>query len=272
MLTLLRLAGMPGARRGAHAPRSAGDDRRRGDVREPGAAGAVRRRDRRRRGRGADSAAAARRSSRRPTATTCCGGSPPSAASTCRRSTTCSYADDGTIAAFVPRAGTGAPPVVQEGRAQDDRGRRSAGDDDLHARHRVRLALPGRGRARLRQPVPLLLGGLQLPAGARVSRRSASCELAEARAAALEPRRASCRSRCAITRRSRRSSRGWSTMGYSISPASLRLDDLTPTILRLLRAERRADDHDRPGSRLRSPAPRHQQDGDQRRDPRRRRS
>ena len=49
-----------------------------------------------------------------PIATTCCAGWRLSAASTFRRSTTCSYSGDGTIAAFVPRAGTGAPPVVKK--------------------------------------------------------------------------------------------------------------------------------------------------------------
>ena len=44
VLTLLRLAGIPPRADRAHAPRSAGDDRRRRDVREPGAAGAVCRR------------------------------------------------------------------------------------------------------------------------------------------------------------------------------------------------------------------------------------
>ena len=57
-------------------------------------------------------------------------------------------------------------------------------------------------------------------------------------------------------------------MGYSISPASLRLDDLTEPIVGVLRAERRAVDHDRARDRVGSPAPRDQQDGDQRRDPR----
>ena len=44
VLTLLRLAGIPARADGAHASPSAGPDRRRGDVREPGAAGAVCRR------------------------------------------------------------------------------------------------------------------------------------------------------------------------------------------------------------------------------------
>ena len=51
-------------------------------------------------------------------------------------------------------------------------------------------------------------------------------------AAALRTASVSCRSRCATTPTSRRSSRGLLGMGYSISPASLRLDDLTPTIVR----------------------------------------
>ena len=79
------------------------------------------------------------------------------------------YADDGTIAAFVPKAGHRRAAGREEGGAQDHRGGRSAGDDHLHAGDGVRLALPRGSGARLRQPVPLLLGRLQLPAGARVS-------------------------------------------------------------------------------------------------------
>ena len=60
-------------------------------------------------------------------------------------------------------------------------------------------------------------------------------------------------------------------MGYSISPASLRLDDLTPTIVSLLQGERRAHADDRAGNRIRPAAPRHQQDHHQRRDSRPRR-
>jgi len=37
-------------------------------------------------------------------------------------------------------------------------------------------------------------------------------------------------------------------MGYSISPASLRLDDLTEPIVRMLRESVRAFDHDRAGN------------------------
>ena len=67
-------------------------------------------------------------------------------------------------------------------RVQDDRRARSAGDEHLHARHRVRIALPRRSRPRLREPVPLLLGRLQLPAGPPVSRPTGSCSSPKRRA------------------------------------------------------------------------------------------
>ena len=98
---------------------------------------------------------------------------------------------------------------------------------------------------------------LELAAQARRARRAAP---------------ASCRSRSAITRTSSASSTACSSMGYSISPASLRLDDLTEPIVRRAARERRAVDHHRAGDRLRSAAPRDQQDGHQRRDPRPRRA
>ena len=123
------------------------------------------------------------------------------------------YDADGTIARFVPREGTGAPPVVKKAALKTHRRRRSAVDDDLHARHRVRLALPRRSRARLREPVPLLLGRLQLPAGPRVSRRSAS-SISRRRRARTRRAPAWCRSRSAITLRSSTScaaSRTWAT-------------------------------------------------------------
>ena len=137
--------------------------------------------------------------------------------------------------AFVPREGTGAPPVVQEGGAEDDRGRRSAGDDDLHARYRVRFALPRRSRPRLREPVPLLLGRLQLPARPRVS-EGPHPRAGRAGAKPYSNRAGLVSIALCDHPRHRgdpdaRSSR-WATR---ISPASLRLDDLTPTILRLLR-------------------------------------
>ena len=47
-----------------------------------------------------------------------------------------------------------------QGRREDDRRARSAGNVDLHAGYRIRIAIPHRSRSRLRQPVPLLLGRL----------------------------------------------------------------------------------------------------------------
>ena len=169
VVTMLRLAGLAPRAADRDRARSARRDRRRRDVREPRAAGAVRRRDRR--GRRGDAhprpvAGVPQRPTRprRPAA-------PPgarAAASTSRRSTTSATPTTARSPAFEPKPGTGAPPVVKKAAVKSDGPARSAGDVDLHARHRVRLAVPDRSRARLRQPVPLLLGGLQLPAGARV--------------------------------------------------------------------------------------------------------
>ena len=71
----------------------------------------------------------------------------------------------------------------------------------LHARHRVRLAPARRGRARVREPVPLLLGRLQLPARARVPGRPHPGDRRRPRGR-TRTGSASCRSRSAITRRS----------------------------------------------------------------------
>ena len=66
----------------------------------------------------------------------------------------------------------GRAPGGEKSRGPDDRSARSAMHAHLHARHRVRVALPRRGRPRLCQSLPLLLGRLQLPAGPRFSGRS----------------------------------------------------------------------------------------------------
>ena len=194
--------------RAAHPSRPAGDDRRRGHLREPGAAGAVCRRDCRRRRRGADPAAARSLQGsvgpRRPAAAAGAGARLLRAVVLRRALSRVGLHRALRAEGRHRRAGGRA-----QGGAQDHRSRRSAGHVDLHARHRVRLALPRRGGARLRQPVPVLLGGLQLPAGARVSRRSASCELAAGRAALFGSRRPGVDRACAITRTSRRSSRAW---------------------------------------------------------------
>ena len=125
------------------------------------------------------------------------------------------------------------PPVRKAARESAPNGG-SASDVDLHARHGVRIAIPDRSRARLRESVPLLLGRLQLSAGPRIPCRKDPRARAEARAHSAAS--GWCRSRCAIIRTSSEILRRLAEMGYSISPASLRLDDLTPTIVRLLRA------------------------------------
>ena len=194
------------ARRGAHEARSARRDRRRGDVREPRAARAVRRRDRRGRGGGADPRADARPRRGLRSRTTCYRRLAAERGFYIPSFYDVRYAPDGTIAAFEPQAGHGRAGGREEGGGEEHRPPRSAGDDDLHARHRVRLAVPDRGRARLREPVPLLLGGLQLPARARRFRRTASWS-SRARRARTRTASAWSRSRCAITRRSSASCR-----------------------------------------------------------------
>ncbi len=188
------------ASRGARSPRSARGDRRRRDVRQPGAAGAVRRRDRRRRRREPDSGSGGcAAADARPTGSAGRTGDPARLLHprVLRRALRGQRHDRGVRAeARHRRAGDG-----EEGGGEVHRAARSAGDVDLHARHRVRLAVPDRGRARLREPVPLLLGRLQLPAGARLSRRSHPAARGR-RPPALGAAPAWCRSRCATTRRS----------------------------------------------------------------------
>ena len=155
---------------GASRARPAGGDRRRRDVRESRAAGAVRGRDCRRRGRDArarpgDGAARRpepRRAGRAP------GDVPRLLRSVALRSPLQERRDDRRLRTT---AGERRTSGRQEGRGQERGSARSARDLDLHARHRVRIALPHRGGARVREPVPVLLGRVQLSAGAGVSRR-----------------------------------------------------------------------------------------------------
>ena len=128
------------------------------------------------------------RSAPRPTATTCCACSPRERGFYVPSFYEPQYAADGTLAGYVADARRRRAAAGAQGRAEDDRRARSAGDQHLHARHRVRIALPRRGRPRLREPVPLLLGRLQLPAGPRVSDRPHP-RARRSRARALEPRR-----------------------------------------------------------------------------------
>ena len=192
-------AGRPAAaRRGSRLPASARRDRRRGDVRQPRAAGAVCRRDRRRR----------RRSRWCRRWSTACGTLVAQRArcGAWRRQRgfyipsfyDVEYAADGTIARYVPRDGTGAPPVVRKAALKTTDACDPPSTSIFTPDTEFGSRFLDRGRARLRQPVPLLLGRLQLPAGPRVSDR------AHPRAGAGGARRtrrapAWCPSRSAIT-------------------------------------------------------------------------
>ena len=150
------------------------------------------------------------------------------------------YGADGTIAGIRPLPGTDAPVPVRKAALQDHRRARPAGDQHLHARHRIRIALPRRSGARLREPVPLLLGRLQLPAGPRRFPTDRILQLAE-EARPHTPARVGLVSIALCDHPDiERILARLLEMGYAISPASLRLDDLTEPIVRMLRAERRA--------------------------------
>ena len=144
VLTLLRLAGIPryAAERTSRHP--ARCHRRRGNVREPGTAGACSptrlpqakaRCSYRRFG---------ARSAPRATAPICCAGCPVSAGSTSRRSTS-RITPTGRLARRIPRVVGRADAGAQSG-AQDHRDGRSTGDEHLHAGHGIRLA-PARSRS-----------------------------------------------------------------------------------------------------------------------------
>ena len=102
------------ARSRSHARPPAGADWRRGDVRQPRAARAVRRRDRRRRGRGADSPAGGRDAESTVARATCSRLLAPTRGFYIPSFYDVEYAADGTIARYVPKPGTGAPPVVRK--------------------------------------------------------------------------------------------------------------------------------------------------------------
>ena len=214
VLTLLRLAGIPAARGRAHRAPSADRHRRRGDVRQSRAAGAVCRRHRRRRRRSARAGAATVRSRAASDRASCSVPARAERGFYVPSFYEPQYASDGTLEpATSPTRRHRRAAAGPEGRAEDHRRRRSAGDEHLHARHRVRIALPRRSRPRLREPVPLLLGRLQLPAGPRVSRPIASCSSPKRRGR-TRTAPASCRSRSAIIRTSSASSRAcsrWAT-------------------------------------------------------------
>ena len=143
------------------------------------------------------------------------------------------YAGDGTIAAFVPRAGTGAPPVVRKAALKTTEAVDPPAttiftpDTEFGSRFLVEVV---RGCANLCRfcwagynylPVRAFPKEriLQLAEQARPhSNRVGLVSIALCDHPEIEE---------ILTR--------LVEMGYSISPASLRLDDITPTILRLLR-------------------------------------
>ena len=143
------------------------------------------------------------------------------------------YGDDGTIDAYVPRAGTGAPPVVKKAARQDHRGARSAGtsiftpDTEFGSRFLIEVV---RGCANLCRFC--WAGYNYLPVRAFPTDRI----LELARAARAHANRVGLVSIALCDHPDiEHILRSLAEMGYSISPASLRLDDLTPTIVRLLR-------------------------------------
>jgi len=143
------------------------------------------------------------------------------------------YADDGSIAAFVPRDGTGAPPVVRKAALKTTEAVDPPAttiftpDTEFGSRFLVEVV---RGCANLCRfcwagynylPVRAFPTDriLQLAAQARPhSNRAGLVSIALCDHPDIEE---------ILTR--------LVDMGYAISPASLRLDDITPTILRLLR-------------------------------------
>ena len=136
--------------------------------------------------------------------------------------------------------------------------------------YRVRLPVPRGGGARLRQPVPLLLGRLQLPAGPRVPDGS-DPGAGTAGTPACEPHRPG-------VHRALRSPRH---RAHPAQPEGDELLDLAGVASArrpdadhrdAVARERRADADDCPRDRLGPAAPRDQQDGHQRGDPARRRA
>ena len=201
VLTMLRLAGIPLRAADRDYTPPAGRDRRRRDVREPRAARAVRRRDCRRRGRGAG---AGRWSTR-------CGTPSRSehAAAAGRRQRgfyipsfyDVEYAADGTIARYVPREGTGAPPAVRKAALKTTEAVDPPAtsiftpDTEFGSRFLVEVV---RGCANLCRFC--WAGYNYLPVRAFPTDRI--LQLAAGRPRRTRPRSAWCRSRCAITRTS----------------------------------------------------------------------
>jgi len=142
------------------------------------------------------------------------------------------YAADGTIAAYTPRPGTGAPPVVKKAavksteRMDPPSTRIFTPDTEFGSRFLIEVV---RGCANLCRFC--WAGYNYLPVRAFPADRI----LDLARAARAHANRAGLVSIALCDHPEiERILSGLIEMGYSISPASLRLDDLTPTIVRML--------------------------------------
>jgi hypothetical protein len=170
-------------------------------------------------------------SPRRPIATTCSTCSPPNAASTSvtLRTALCGRWDDRV---YSVRAGVDAPIPVRKAALKVT----DAVDPPATAsspRTPSSIPIPHRSRPRLRQPLPLLLGGLHyLPVRAFPADRI--LQLARTRTHS---------SRVGLVSIAlcdhpeiERILANLLEMGYAISPASLRLDDLTQSIVQVLKA------------------------------------
>ena len=141
--------------------------------------------------------------------------------------------DDGTIAAFEPKPGSGAPAVVKKAAVRSaerlDPPATSIFTPDTEFGSRFLIEVV----RRLRESVPILLGRLQLPAGPGVS--GGPNPRARERGAPLFSRAGLVSIALCDHPEIERILTSLLEMGYSISPASMRLDDLTEPIVRLLR-------------------------------------
>ena len=180
------------------------------------------------------------------------------------------YKPDGTIDRFVPREATGAPPVVRKAAVPTTEALDPpctgifTPDTEFGSRFLVEVV---RGCANLCRFC--WAGYNYLPVRAFPADRILE-RAREARAHAKQAGLVSI-ALCDHPEIDRILS-GLAGMGYSISPASLRLDDLTETIVGQSASQRREDVDHCAGNRVGSPAPGHQQDRDQRRDSRPRRA
>ena len=235
VLTLLRLAGIPALRRRAHRAPSADRDRRRGDVRQPRAAGAVCRRDRRRRGRSARARARARVPRGDRAAPTCCAVCRGSAASTCPSFYEPQYAADGSLTGYRASRQPDAPFPVRKAAVKTTDALDPPAtsiftpDTEFGSRFLVEVV---RGCANLCRfcwagynylPVRAFPADRILRARRRGARRTRSRVGLVSIALCDHPEIDRILARLL-------------EMGYAISPASLRLDDLTESIVQILRA------------------------------------